>query len=143
MTENASPVPQADQEGNLIAPWEQGAGELTAFATTIAEPLPAIRAVNDTMPMTDLKEKPAKIVHVTMHAATVLTEDGEVIEVLRTVLTDSKGVNYAAVSDGVVGSIKQIAALYGPPPWDPPLELEMIEKNTRKGWRVYRLVPTR
>ncbi|GAG01848.1 unnamed protein product, partial [marine sediment metagenome] len=63
------------------------------------------------------------------------------LNVARSILVSDKGVNYASVSEGVIGSIKQISALYGAPPWKDGLKLKMIEKETRRGFRTYRLIP--
>lgn len=142
MTENDKSAPIVDQaEGFLPAPWEPRPGEMAAVYSTLTDPLDTLKAINDTMPVTALAEKPAKIVHIVCHSATVVSDAGEETDVTRTILVGADGVNYAAVSDGILGSVKQISNLYGPPPWDPPLKLKMIEKQTRRGYRTYRLIP--
>ena len=148
MTEDTRPEyppMQADREGTAVVPWLPAPGEMAAVVTTldlVEDAKKIIRCMNDTMPVTALAEKSAKIVDIIVHLATVLNDEtGEYDDVKRTVLISDKGVNYASMSGGVLGSIKQISAIYGPPPWDPPLDLEMIEKQTRKGRRTYILIP--
>jgi hypothetical protein len=133
-----------DNAGTAIAPWDPQAGEVAALVSTISDPLEVIAGINDTIPLGDFVESGEvfKVNDVTIHAATVTQDDGEVIEVRRTVLHTDKGVNVAAVSEGVVGSIRQISALYGPPPWD-GLKLKAVQKSTRKGFRTYRLIPVK
>ena len=137
-------VRETSQDGEVktLAPWDPQPGQMAAIVTTLSDPKQIIAAMNDTLPMTDLKDKPAKFVDVIIHKATVMGEgDEEPTDVRRTVLISDKGVNYAAVSEGVISSIEQISSLYGPPPWDPPLKLKLIEKQTRRGYRTYRLIP--
>ncbi len=141
------PDPQLEGSGKLavateqaILPWETPAGEPMAVASTLPGKETLI-AMNDTIEATELKSKAAKIVHVIVHNATVTDEDGIESPVRRSVLIDTKGVAYACVSDGVISSLQQLAAVFGAPPWDEGLPLRMIEKQTRRGFRTYRLIP--
>ncbi|GAG07874.1 unnamed protein product, partial [marine sediment metagenome] len=72
--------------GALPAPWEPQPGEMAAVYSTLADPLDTIRAINDTLPATALKDAPAKIVDVVVHSATVHTETGEILNVARSIL---------------------------------------------------------
>ena len=144
-----SPDPRGDMSvatEQAILPWETPVGEPMAVASTLPGKETLI-AMNDTIEATELKDKPARIVHVIVHNATVRDdESGIETEVRRTVLIDTKGVAYACVSDGVISSLQQLAAVFGPPPWNDVdgskgLPLRMIEKQTRRGFRTYRLIP--
>ena len=132
-------------DGTAVVPWLPAPGEMAAVVTTLnldTDAKKILRCMNDTMPVTALAEKSAKIVDIIVHSATVLNDEtGEYTEVKRTVLISDKGINYASMSEGVLGSVKQISAIFGPPPWDPALDLKMIEKQTRKGRRTYILIP--
>ncbi len=142
--EERLPEPEfkADPQDTALAPWEPQPGQMAAVVSTLTDPKKIIASMNDTLPMTDLKERPDKFTDVIIHKATVMGEgENEPTDVRRTVLISDKGVNYACVSEGVISSLEQITALIGPPPWDPPLKLKLIEKQTRRGYRTYRLIP--
>jgi len=127
--------------GETVLPWQAPAGEI-AFVSTMPSPKESLIAVNDTLQLSELLGKgPIKVRHVTVHMVTLTGEDGQQSIARRTVLTDTKGVNYACVSDGVIGSLQQLAAVFGDPPWEEGLAVKVIQNNTRHGFRVYRLIP--
>lgn len=72
-----------------------------------------------------------------------LTDDdtGEVTDAYRTVIFDDQGKTYAAVSEGVIGSLQNIFALYGFPSVDNPIKVVARRKRTRRGYNVTNLVP--
>jgi len=131
---------QGEPPSHAIMPWEPSPGQQMQVATTLPGRETLIH-MNDTLDATELKNKPAKIQHVIVHAATIVDEGGIESPVRRVVLVDDKGVAYACVSEGVLSSLQQLAAVFGAPPWDPGIKLRLIEKNTRRGFRVYRLIP--
>lgn len=64
-------------------------------------------------------------------------ETGEISRATRIILVDDKGVSYGCVSNGIVGSIKKLVAIMGPPPWIPsisvrPLRIPTAKDRTRK-----------
>jgi len=127
--------------GETVLPWQAPAGQI-AFVSTMPSPKDSLIAVNDTVQLSEMLGKaPIKIKHVTVHLITLTGEDGSQSAARRTVLTDTKGVNYAAVSEGVIGSLQQLAAVFGNPPWEDGLAVKVIQNNTRHGFRVYRLIP--
>jgi len=127
--------------GETVLPWQAPAGQI-AFVSTMPSAKDSLIAVNDTVQLSEMLGKgPIKIVHVTVHLITLTGEDGSQSAARRTVLTDTKGVNYAAVSEGVIGSLQQLAAVFGNPPWEDGLAVKVIQNNTRHGFRVYRLIP--
>ncbi len=136
--EQTGPEPQ--ETGRDLMPWEPSPGQQMQVASTLPGKETLIH-MNDTIEATELKDKPAKIQHVIVHAATVVDESGSESDVRRVVLVDTKGVAYACVSEGVISSIQQLAAVFGAPPWDLGINLRLIEKKTRRGFRVYRLIP--
>lgn len=91
-----------------------------------------------------LEEKPQEIENVILHDVEVVdTETGEITEAVRTVLITPKGEAFAAVSQGVINSLQMICNpnVFGPPPWSPPIKLEMIRVKTKKNFYAKRLVP--
>jgi len=142
--EKQDPIPGFEimnAPGETVLPWQAPAGQI-AFVSTMPSPKDSLIAVNDTVQLSEMLGKAAiKIVHVTVHLITLTGEDGTQSPARRTVLTDTKGVNYAAVSEGVIGSLQQLAAVFGNPPWEDGLAVKVIQNNTRHGFRVYRLIP--
>ena len=59
---------------------------------------------------------------------------GEVIQCLRTILIDEKGVSYEAVSGGVANALQRIMQIFGQPEtWEKPLKVKAVQKATRNG----------
>lgn len=59
---------------------------------------------------------------------------GEIIECLRTILIDDKGVSYEAVSGGVANALQRIMQIFGQPEtWEHPLKVKAVQKATRNG----------
>jgi hypothetical protein len=131
--------PVTGEISTALAPWEPKPGETAALSSTLP-PKETLRALNDTVPLSDFLGKTIRVRHVMAHPATVGRDEGEV-EAVRIVLQDVKGVNYSCVSEGVMQSLRQIGSVYGNPPWEDGLALEVIQVNTRGGFRVYKLVP--
>ena len=86
----------------------------------------------------DHKNEVLEIVNFAAHPVTLTDENtGEVIEALRIVLVDKKGVNYDAVSQGIASSLQKIIAIVGMAPWDAePLKIKVVEQKTRKGFKT-------
>lgn len=82
-----------------------------------------------------------KVAHVLVHRVNVITEDGEEIEADRCVLIGPDGEAFACVSEGVRKSIQILGAVVGIPPWSPPLELRVVQTETRSGRRFFQLLP--
>lgn len=85
----------------------------------------------------DLLKQDIEVVHVVLHPVSIETEDGELIQITRSVLISPSGETAGFASDGVIKSLQSLASIYGPPPWNPPLRLKLVQVNTRKGRRYY------
>lgn len=61
-------------------------------------------------------------------------ETGEVNTCPRIVIIDDKGVGYQAVSIGVYSAMQKIIATFGPPTWEEPIPLKVVQitKGDRK-----------
>ena len=86
----------------------------------------------------DHKNEVLEIVNFAAHPVTLTDENtGEIVEALRIVLVDKKGVNYDAVSQGIASSLQKIIAIVGMAPWDKePLKIKVVEQKTRKGFKT-------
>lgn len=70
-----------------------------------------------------------------------LEDDGELIDTVRTVLIDDQGNAIKFVSDGIRKDLFRIIAAFGLEKLDPPLPVEVKPVRTRKGFRIFRLLP--
>jgi hypothetical protein len=82
------------------------------------------------------------LVHNVQLASDDADETGEVMYTTqaRTVLIDKAGVTYSSVSQGVLGSLQKIIALYGPPTWPDGLKITARRVKTRKFTTINLLV---
>lgn len=81
--------------------------------------------IGETILLTDIVAHPIKLVD---------ENSGELIDSMRMVLVDSKGVTYEAVSSGMVNAIMRMLQIFGQPDtWDEPIPIKPIQKATRNG----------
>lgn len=73
--------------------------------------------------------------HIAAHPITLVDENtGELVEALRVVLVDDKGVSYEAVSNGVANAVSRIIQIFGQPAdWSEPVKVKAVQKQTRNG----------
>ena len=73
--------------------------------------------------------------NIVAHPIALLDENtGEMIEALRVVLVDDKGVSYEAVSNGVANAVSRILQIFGQPDtWAEPVKVKAVQKQTRNG----------
>ena len=86
----------------------------------------------------DFINKELKITDVVVHPVEIVDEKtGEVSNMLRTILIDTEGKGYAAVSYGVLSSLQRMFAIVGKPSWkDEPLTIVPKKETTRNGNKV-------
>lgn len=86
----------------------------------------------------DHKGEILEIVNVAAHPVNLVDENtGEVVNALRVVLIDKNGMNYDAVSQGIVSSLQKLFAIVGQPPYTAePLRIKVVEQKTRKGFKT-------
>ncbi len=82
------------------------------------------------------------LVHNVQIASGDADENGELFYTTqaRTVIIDKQGTTYSSVSQGVLGSLQKIFALYGPPTWPDGLKLTARRVKTRKFTTINLLV---
>lgn len=93
-----------------------------------------------------LEGKSTEIENIIAHDAEVYDkESDEYRHVVRIVVVTPAPASkaYAAVSEGIFNSIQTLtnSDMYGLPPFDPPIKLELVKVPTRKGFKTKRLVP--
>ena len=86
----------------------------------------------------DFINKELKIRDVVVHPVEIVDEKtGEVSNMLRTILIDTQGKGYAAVSYGVLSSLQRMFYIVGKPSWkDEPLTILVKKETTRNGNKV-------
>jgi hypothetical protein len=63
-----------------------------------------------------------------------------VSDVPRTILLTDDGTAYAAVSDAILGSLRDVFGIMGhPSEWTEPLPVKVVEKRGRSGFRFYKI----
>jgi hypothetical protein len=129
--------PEVVQAGMEIMPWEGG---VLDFATTLP-PTEALKLIDASVPLADVIGKPIALKHLIAHRVSLANpETGEVKDAMRLILVDSKGAAYHCVSEGVLTSLKMITAVLDrKPPFDPPLNVIAVQKQTKGGRRIYKL----
>jgi hypothetical protein len=66
--------------------------------------------------------------------------DGEIVKGVRTLLVSPGQEPVAFVSVGIRNAIYQLASVFGPPPWWPPIIVQLKLSRTRRGWKTYKLI---
>lgn len=90
----------------------------------------------------DMIGEEIEISHLVVHNVEVLDEDtGELLERDRIVIVQPDGTMLSAVSQGIRKSVQLLCALYRLPPYDPPLRVKIVQTNTKRGRRLYQLLP--
>lgn len=74
------------------------------------------------------------------HVADFVAPDGEILPMPRMVLIAPDGQTLSFVSEGAIRSMDLIRSLCGDDPWDPPLQISVVPRKTRRGFFTYRLV---
>jgi hypothetical protein len=94
-------------------------------------------------PLSEMIGKRIQVQHVIAHGVEIADEKtGEITEQPRIVLVTPDGTSYQCVSWGILKSLKTLVQMIGTnPPFDPPLELEVQQINTRRGFRTFQLSP--
>jgi hypothetical protein len=85
--------------------------------------------------------EPIEVVHALAHVVDVLTEENELVKANRIVLIDKNGKTYSSVAEGVKTSLGNIFALFGLPPFNPPLKIKAEEVLTRRKRYTLNLKP--
>ena len=146
-----SPEPPAPQvEAKAYEPSKEEANWLLSFTpsdqqriqSSIDDPGLTMRLKATAQSIGAMVGTPRLIKDIIMHDATVVDQEtGEKRQCVRSVMITPEGMAFAATSDGVVQSLQELSQIYGPPPWDPAINLELITTETKRGYTVYSLLP--
>jgi hypothetical protein len=81
-----------------------------------------------------------QVTNILVHEVEVETDTGDRLQAFRTVFLLGDGKTVSFTSSGILSSLRNIFALIGQPPYDPPLALCVAQINTRKGRRTYQIM---
>lgn len=101
-----------------------------------------LNAVTNAEDVSDNLNTAINLVHVVTQAVSVTdTVTGDPRDVVRTILIDDNGKSFACVSDGVVGSLRDIFGVIGhPSTWDQPLPVMVVEQKGNQGRKFFKIV---
>jgi len=149
--EELSPEAEARlAQGDVYEPSKEDENWLMGFApsdrqriqSSIEDPGLTMRLKATAQSIDGMVGSPKPIKDIIMHDATVIDQEtGEKRQCVRSVMITPDGVAFAATSDGVVQSLQELSQIYGPPPWDPAISLELVTTTTKRGYTVYSLLP--
>lgn len=118
------------------------AGDVGVYSTFKGEDFDTrkkvLAALTDTAPVSDHLGKTIKLANVIAQSVEVADDNGVLNESVRVVLVDEAGASYAALSDGLFRSIRNIFGILGEPhQWPGPLPVKVVEEKSRKGFRFF------
>lgn len=91
----------------------------------------------DSAALIDTLNTPLDIQHVIAHKITTTdAQTGEISNLVRVILVAVDGASYAAVSFGILNSLKKLFKILGPPPFDPPITLMAYQARTANNRQV-------
>lgn len=100
-----------------------------------------LAALTNAEPIAEHLNETINLVHVVMQAVELTDEKtGEVTDNVRTILLAEDGKAFAGVSNGLVGSLRDIFGIMGEPAsWPEALPVQVVEKRGNKGFRFYKI----
>lgn len=100
-----------------------------------------LNAVTNASPISEHLGETINLVHVVVQAVTIVDDKtGEATDAVRAILLDADGSAYAATSDGLMGSLRDVFGIMGQPDtWPEPLPIKVVEKRGRSGFRFYKI----
>ena len=143
-------VPQAETTAYEPSKEEEKENWLLSFSpsdqqriqSSIEDPGLTMRLKATAQSIRAMVDSPKLIRDVIMHDTTVIDQEtGEKRQCVRSIMITPDGVAFAATSDGVVQNLQELSQIYGPPPWEPAINLELIMTPTKQGYEVYSLIP--
>lgn len=125
-----------------MAMLSSGSGIVTTIkGSDLAARKATLNAVTNAEPLADHLNETIELVHIVAQAVTIADDKtGEVTETVRTILLAADGSAYAAVSEGILGSLRDIFGIMGQPDtWPEPLPVKVVEKRGRSGFRFMKI----
>lgn len=105
----------------------------TVDASTTEGKKTLFKALNESVPLREHVGEVLSLKNIIIQEAEVTTEEGDTVTQPRTSLIVEDGTVYAATSNGIFSSIRNIINIFGlPSTWDGPLKVLVEEKATRR-----------
>lgn len=126
-----------------LAMLSSGSGIVTTIkGTDLAARKATLNAVTNAVPIADHLGKTIALTNCVFQAVTVVDDKtGEATDTVRTILLADDGTAFAAVSDGILGSLRDVFGIMGQPDtWPEPLPVQVVEQRGRSGYRFMKLV---
>lgn len=90
----------------------------------------------------DIKDQTVKAKWWFCHRVEIVNaKTGEINEPIRTVFVSADNIAVGFVSDFIAHELDTMRTVWGDGPWEPELEFTVGEVRTRKGFRVYTIIP--
>jgi hypothetical protein len=144
-TETGTEIVRANGNGtsalDKLAMLSNGSGIVSTIQGSDLESRKAtLNAVTNATPVADKLGETINLVHCVFQAVSVADDKGELNETVRTILLDADGNAYSAVSDGLIGSLRDVFGIMGQPStWPEPLPVKVVEKRGRSGFRFMKI----
>jgi hypothetical protein len=125
-----------------LAMLSSGSGIVTTITgSDLAAKKATLNAVTNAEPLADHLGETINLVHCVFQAVTIADEKtGETNDTVRTVLLAEDGKAFAAVSEGILGSLRDIFGIMGQPAtWPEALPVQVVEKRGRSGFRFMKI----
>lgn len=137
-------VVSANKALSSIATLKAGNGVFSTITGTDFDSKKAIlNAMTNAKPIADDLGTVINLENIVAQAVTVNdAATGDEVDAVRVILIDADGTAYAAVSDGIMGSLRDIFAVLGEPStWAAPLPVTVTEnQGSIKGRKYYKIV---
>jgi hypothetical protein len=85
--------------------------------------------------------KPIKMVNCLAHGVQLVNDNEETIDASRVVIIAEDGKTYSTVAEGARSSLGNLFAIFGLPPYNPPLSIVAREVKTRRGFYTLNIIP--
>ena len=134
---------QQDLDSGMIALWNSRAGSLDNFdGDDMQQFKRRMICMNDTEKGGDHLNETILVKYWMVHEVQIVNKDtGEVNDCYRVVLITPEWKAYAFVSAVLAKGVREIYRKFGTEPLDPPLAVQVKQKQTGGGKRCYTLVP--
>lgn len=123
-----------------IAMLSSGSGIMsTVGGNDMAAKKLTLNAVTNAESVDDHLGEEFNLVHCVFQQVTVVDDrTQEANETVRTILLADDGKAFAAISEGLVGSLRDIFGILGmPDSWPEPLPVRVVEKKSRRGYKFF------
>lgn len=141
MSDSLTPVENAP--GGLVSVFgDNGASYFSGSVETPEERKRLVNAMNNPdKRLADMVNTPINATDIYVEMVELVNkETGELNNCPRIVIIDDKGKSYGCVSYGVLGSLKKIMSVYGPPTWSEPVAVKPVFISKGNDRRILSLV---